>query len=287
VTFTSHRIELELGTWTHSEWRPEECIPLSWVVERIWDFDGRLSSRRERVFPTGVVELIVQLDERYGDVDADSVRLTPATCITGIQTGPMVVEAPPGRCRVLGVRFHPPGAWAVFGLSLSDLTNLTTDLCDVSGAVAGELAERCSDAGDSESRVRAAIQWLCEMLTRLTPALQPDPVVHRVAMRIAGAAGAVRIDALRAECGIDTRRLATLFRQQVGVTPKRFARIHRFRRALELLHGVPLPMAQIAFAAGYYDQSHMVNELNELSGLTPGQLRAAPRYPESVNTAEG
>ena len=81
-------------------------------------------------------------------------------------------------------------------------------------------------------------------------------------------------------------RLATSFREQVGVTPKLYARILRFRHALDLIRVPGSSLAEVAVDAGFYDQSHMNREFRELGGLSPGELAAAVRYPRSVNIAE-
>jgi AraC-like DNA-binding protein len=282
----STRIDGDLGTWTHTEWRPDEADPLWCVVERIWDFDGRVADSRERVFPNGAIELIVQLDDRYHDVDGNALVLTPATCVTGIQTGPMVIEAPPKRCRVLGVRFQLLGAWAVLDQPLSPLTGVTADLDDVPRSTAGELAARCHDARDASGRLGVTIRWLCERLRRSTNAGRVNPAVRWAAGCIAAARGPVRIDALRKQAGLSASRLAAAFQEQIGVTPKRYARIHRFRRALDLLQRRPAGLSDLALRAGYYDHPHMDAEFRELAGLTPREFLAARRYPSTVSLAE-
>jgi len=110
MSIVSQHLDSELGCWIHTEWRPDGKHPLGWAVERVWAFDGMASAPRERVFPNGMVELIVQLDERYLDVLGHGTSVTPATCVTGIYSRALVVEAPRRSCRVIGVRFHPSGA---------------------------------------------------------------------------------------------------------------------------------------------------------------------------------
>lgn len=286
MNIVSHRIDSDLGCWIATEWRPARDHPLSWVVERVWDFDGWTTYPRERVFPNGIVELIIQLDDRYHDVHGTARRLTPATCITGIQTGPMVVEAPPRRCRVVGVRFQPLGAWAVLEHPLSELTNVTAELQAVVGSAADELAARCHDAENPACRVRHAVSWLCDRFRRSTSVPRLSAAVQHAAESIAGARGPVRIGPLRAQVGLNAAQLAATFREQIGVTPKRFARIHRFSRALAMLHDGSPSLSQIALRAGYYDQPHMNAEFRTFAGLTPRQLLAAPRYPASTSTAE-
>ena len=240
---------------------------------------------QERVFPNGHLELIVQLDDRYLDVSAAGTAPTPAACVTGIFSGPALVQAPRRPCRVLGVRLRPCGAWALLAHPLYQLAERTADLDDLLGQSGEELAGRCHDAGSGIERVRRTVAWLREQLRR-PDARAVDPAVHWVARRIAVTGGSGPIAALRAETGLTDARLISLFREQVGVTPKRLARIHRFDRALSLLSREDGSLASVAQRTGYFDQPHMNAEFREMAGLTPGEFLAATRYPNSLSLPE-
>jgi len=73
-------------------------------------------------------------------------------------------------------------------------------------------------------------------------------------------------------------------RTQVGVTPKLFCRLLRFQRARTLAAhtetlqidrtqrmrvGCGIDWAQLALTCGYFDQSHLINDFEEFSGLSP------------------
>jgi len=287
MSVVSHRIDGELGAWTHTEWRPHADHPLARVVERIWDFDGWLADRRERVLPNGAVELIVQLDDRYHDVKGSHRPLTPATCVTGLQTGPMVIEAPSTSIRVLGVRLHPSGAWVVLDHPLSALTGLTADLDDVLGPAARELATRCYDADAAGERIAGAVAWLLERVKTSRAGRRTDPAVRWIASRLAASPEPATISALRGSAGLSAARLAAVFREQVGVTPKRYARIHRFRRTVELLQRRPCSLSDVALRAGYYDHPHLDADFREFAGVTPREFLNGRRYPSSASLAEG
>ena len=94
------------------------------------------------------------------------------------------------------------------------------------------------------------------------------------------------IATLRERTGMSKTRFSGAFREQVGVTPKQYARIVRFRALLERIHDGRVELAEAAHQAGYYDQPHMNAEFKELSGFTPGQFLSAARYPNSVSIAE-
>ncbi len=277
------RVDSELGCWTHAEWTPDAGAPLAGVIDRVWDFDGTLTSARERNFPNGMVELIVQLDEPHRAVHDDVTGAHfPAVCVGGLLTTADVVEAPPRRCRVLGVRLHPVGAFALLAEPLHALSDVTVDLRDVLGRAATELGERCFGAPSGAARVRIAASWAADRIAR---AAHVDPAIALAARRIAHAGGQAAIGAIEAESGRSRARFVAAFREHVGVSPKRFARIVRFRRALELVHA-GAPLGDIAATAGYYDQPHLNAEFRAHTGLTPGEFLRAIRYPHSVNLAE-
>jgi AraC-like DNA-binding protein len=80
------------------------------------------------------------------------------------------------------------------------------------------------------------------------------------------------------ETGWSRRHLTARFRAQLGITPKAYGRVLRFRHAAELL-SIPAPgrapsLAEVAVAAGYYDQSHLNRDFVAMSGCTPGQFLA-------------
>ena len=179
----------------------------------------------------------------------------------------------------------PPAPGPLSVIPLHELTDRTSDLDDLLGLAAAELAERCAGVGSGIERVRLTVTWLRRRLLG-DAAFPADPAALRVAARIADTAGRASIAALRDETGLSDGRLVSLFRQQVGVTPKRLARIHRFHHALGLVTGAGAPLARVATEAGYYDQPHMNAEFRALAGLTPRQLLAATRYPNGTSLAE-
>jgi AraC-like DNA-binding protein len=278
---TSFHVESPLGRWTMTGWQPPH---LAGVVDSIWHFEGTMAFLRERTFPSGLLQLIVHLGRRYRVVEKGRAELCPEMCVGGLQTGPLVVESPGTLCRVMGVQLLPVGAYRLFGTPLGELSGLASvDLQDVVGRAAGELRDRCLAASSSAEQVRCAADWIAERLAR-SPA--PDPAITWSADQIRRRQGAVSISELRDRTGLSKTRMATVFRDQVGVTPKLYARIHRFRRALELIKQGSDPLVDVALAAGYYDQPHLNAEFRELSGLAPGEYLAAAHYPNSVSLAE-
>jgi AraC-like DNA-binding protein len=270
-------VDSELGCFTASSWQPPHLAP---YVERFWYSVGSTAVARERVLPNGLVELALCLGEPHRLIEgkgSETLRL----CLTGLQTAPMVIEHP-GYHRVLGLRLQPAGAFALLSIPMAEVSGLTVDLRDLVGDAACELAERCHEAPTAERCFAIAAAWVAERVAR---ARAVDTRVAWSLARIEDSAGRMPIATLRDATGLSKTRLAALFRDQVGVLPKVYARIVRYRRALALLDREAASLVDVALEAGYYDQSHMTTEFRELGGLTPREF-VTMRYPGGTTTLD-
>ena len=114
-------------------------------------------------------------------------------------------------------------------------------------------------------------RWL---IARLAPRRLVHPAVRWTADQIAASGGRLPIDALARQTGFTRKHLGNLFHQQVGLSPKSLARVHRFRGALQLLDRADgrVPWAALAEQCGFYDQSHLINEFRRFTGFSPATL---------------
>jgi AraC family transcriptional regulator, arabinose operon regulatory protein len=69
-------------------------------------------------------------------------------------------------------------------------------------------------------------------------------------------------------------RLAHLFSQEMGVTPRRYAEQQRLVRAKQLLEVTLLPVNEIACLAGFESQFYFAARFKKLTGRTPSQFRS-------------
>jgi len=271
----------DLGRWTLVRWLPRE---LAEVVVGFWYFEGTLTHRRERHFPSGRGEIIVHLGALYRRVEPEATGTFPRVCISGLLLAPEVIEAPPGPIAVLGIRLHPLGAYRVLGRSVEPLTGITVDLGDLAGAEARRLLERCQEAEGAEARLKAAAGWVAEQVRQGEGG---DPAVEWMVRTLEAHHGGIPVGEVAGRVGGSRTRITQTFRRHVGVTPKHFARLLRFRQALELVRDPRTPLSRVALDAGYYDQPHLNAEFRELSGVTPSAFREARHFPESASLAEG
>lgn len=70
------------------------------------------------------------------------------------------------------------------------------------------------------------------------------------------------------------RQLERNFKKFVGLSPKEYSNIIRFQNALTIIKNSDenRSFLDIAFECGYYDHSHLTNEIKRNTGLSPSQL---------------
>jgi len=272
VAFETVRGVSTLGSWTYRIWRPRE---LQGLVDHLWAYDGPSSHRRKRVFPNGCVELILNFGEAYRLVEGAGVEMCRTAWLSGPQRGPILLEQPTYQ-HVIGVRLRPAGAHGVVGRPMRETTGLALNLSDLVGAEADELLERCEEARSIERRFRVVAQWIAGCCAR---APRMDAAVAWLVGQLDASGGTAPIAALREHAGLSKMRLVEAFRREVGLTPKLYARIVRFRRALGQLQSArPRRLTDVALDAQYYDQAHMNSDFRALGGVTPRAFLAG-RHP--------
>jgi AraC-like DNA-binding protein len=120
---------------------------------------------------------------------------------------------------------------------------------------------------------------LADCLTALAgpaPAREPrdDPALRRAReFLLADLAANPTLDELAAAAGVDKYRLIRLFRAGVGLPPHRYLLAQRVRRARRLLEAGH-PIAGVAAATGFADQSHLHRHFRRGLDVTPGEYAA-------------
>jgi AraC-like DNA-binding protein len=253
----------------YQEFRPDRR--LAPLVECGWARSGS-PTRSLRVMPDGCVDLFVSC---HGDV----MIAGPATTFYDLRADK--------ECMFAGLRLRPGTAAAVVGRPVNEFTDRQVPVDSLFGVRGHLMAEKAFAATtpsqrvaalqdvlighliDSESLIDTAVTQAIGMLQR-----RPDPPVSSLAAAV----------------GLSERQLRRRFEAAVGYGPKRFSRILRFQRLLDMIHtrGVRVRWAELAIEARYSDQPHMINECVALAGMPPAALpRGAQDVSVSSNTAPG
>jgi AraC-like DNA-binding protein len=84
----------------------------------------------------------------------------------------------------------------------------------------------------------------------------------------------VDVAARARKAGVHAAHASRLFRRCFGASITEHAQQHAVRRAMALMAPPETALSDVALAAGFYDQSHMIRVFRRMSGRPPGALRA-------------
>lgn len=73
----------------------------------------------------------------------------------------------------------------------------------------------------------------------------------------------------------------------MGLSPRLFAEIARFQRAAHWLAHTDLPLAEIAAALDYADQSHLTRAFTRFAGQPPARARRDVAFVQDPTRAPG
>jgi transcriptional regulator GlxA family with amidase domain len=168
--------------------------------------------------------------------------------------------------------FRPGGARAFFGVALHELANRVVSIDAVWGRRAERLrSELARASGEVDATIRAIEAALLEQLDAGRGDAARAALVGRAARALeagdAGVAEPEKIHALARRLGVSERQLRQVFREEIGISPKRYARIARIRRVVAKAGSAG--WGQLAVEGGFYDQAHLTAEFRDLLGVTP------------------
>lgn len=250
--------------------RLQPYIQIYWINRAL---PGQPVAIRENIFVDGRADIVFNFgcayQRRYLMESARSESLAISN-LDGQREYPMAIVQD-GVVDLMGVRFKPGGLGAFLSLPLHEISNQTIEFKLAFGAAGAELENRLFDATNDPSK---RIMLLDEFFLRRLVLTSPFEFARFVAQYIESSFGSVRMKAVSSEVGYSIRTVDRTFRDCFGLSPKFYARVIRFQRAIKILSGDgAVDLAAIALDCGYYDQSHFNREFSDFAGQPPTGYR--------------
>lgn len=178
------------------------------------------------------------------------------------------LSGPPDVCWV-GLRLRPGVTTALFGVEGREVAGGLLMIEDLLTREHREVSARLGDK-DNEDPLGTLFDFVRARQRRARPSATVERV-HAAVDLLTRAEPLGLDDAVRA-LGTSTRTFRREFGQLVGMSPKRFSRVVRLRRAARRLAAAP-SLAALALESGFSDQAHMTREFVSLIGFAPGEVR--------------
>lgn len=231
--------QLVVGPWSY--WRPQGAPPIP--------------GRGHRLAPDGDFSLafVTRRGARGALADAEAVVIGPIARASFF--------APDEGYRIDAVRLHPEYCRDLFRTD-------PDELFDVHKPLGGVLLDRLVKAPEPIDVLLAEVRKRAAALSR------ESALANAALARLRAASQAtLRLDVLGRQLGVSERHLRRIVRERAGFSPKHIQRMARVARAIAAADSADQPdWARIAGDCGFYDQPHMIQELQAVAGCAPAQL---------------
>lgn len=240
--------------------------PLSGLVQAItYQAGEQPRTTVEKLLPSPGASVWVNLSADRFRSYGEGGRLVevPGAMLAGPTSRAAVIEFEQGLAHI-SVIFTLGAASCFVTAPLAEARDQLVPLAAVWGRAGESLRERVLEAGTPEAALAVMEQVLLERL-----AGAPDPAVTAAAAALSAGG---RVGDVADGLGLLPRTLRRRMVTQVGLTPKRLARVQRLKQVVrDLSEQDEADWAVVAAEHGYADQSHLSADFRLLAGVTPAQ----------------
>jgi AraC-like DNA-binding protein len=236
------------------------CIELQPFIHSFWELKGKEHDRQwVRNFPDGCAGLVLNLGDNCitdnGSVSMEFGKTYAVGTMTSFKDS--LIDS---NTYLLGVCLKPATFANFYNYApQNELTNNTIEL------------ER-SISFDIDKTLKNPTYYLNQFFKdRIRiKSRQLQSIIHDIHT----SKGQLSISELSKKNNTTARQLERNFKTHIGISPKEYSNIIRFQNALTMIKnaGQHRSLLDIAFECGFYDHSHLSNEIKRNTGLAPSQL---------------
>ncbi len=236
------------------------CIELAPFIHTFWELKGGEDDRQwERNFPDGCAGLVINLGETCrtdnGAVSMDHGKTYVVGAMTSFKESFIDVNT-----HLVGVCLKPATFSNFYSYApQNELTNSTIEFDKSHSFDLGKIIQHPTNYLN---------QFFSDRVRNTNTQLQP------VIEDIHHSNGRFSIYEIAKRNYTTVRQLERKFKTYIGITPKEYSNIVRFQNALSIIKNAvnERSLTDIAFECGFYDHSHLTNEVKRNTGLAPSQL---------------
>jgi len=240
---------------------------------------GPPGSQQQLLIPDGYSEIVFKLDaafERWAIGQPDKRAVMSSSYLIGGRSH-SVLTRNLGAVRLAGAKLDSRLLRAIMGIPLSEFRDSTLTLSEAGVRPLLDLDESIQSAHAPENIKADLDRFFLRALCRSTP---EEPMVGALLQRIHLSRGTLSIMKWLRDKHIDSRTLERRFCANMGMMPKQYARVVRFKHSYRgLMVAEPSTAARRTHLDPYYDQSHFIREFRKFLGIAPTARLAGRMLP--------
>jgi AraC-like DNA-binding protein len=219
------------------------------------------------ILPETAMVMAFRISGYVHHFDAGIKSKLPVSVITGIRKSVRHLSYDKHTATLL-VRFREGGIPAFFGEPFHELNGTSLSLDNlVAKSKLEAIEEQLAEAGSHSARIIVIEHFLLSLLK----GRKHDFLVTEALEMLVQARGNITIHKLLENLPVSRDAFEKRFRKAIGTSPKHYASILRFRNLIDM-YPQSKSLTEIAYAAGYFDQSHFIKDFKSYTGQAPNDF---------------
>jgi AraC-like DNA-binding protein len=173
-----------------------------------------------------------------------------------------------GHVLSFGIFLRPFTPWQLFGIPTSQTVGLDCDGTAVFGSWVADLWHQLGSCRTFTQRVVVATETLLGFVNTARPLTS----IMCTVQRLCSCDESSRVAKVAHDSAMSVRSYERQFAEEIGISPKEFARLSRFATAIDLKRMNKGSWLNISHRLGYFDQMHMMRDFRIFAGDAPGRL---------------
>lgn len=217
--------------------------------------------------PSSFCGLVFNYGAAYEISNHKYERTTVPTAFVGGQAIKNYTLHLKGTIGMVGAVLRPTALYHFYNIPMYGFTGERISFHEIDKKEGKTLQYRIDEAKDAQERIALIEDYFIDLLAS-TKFATPEIIV--AANTILDKKGQLNVLELLESLPMSRRSFERKFLNEVGLSPKTYAKIRRFGHTCKLMAGKrDVNLMDVLFEGGYYDQSHFIKDFKYFSGRTP------------------
>ncbi|MCB0805191.1 MAG: AraC family transcriptional regulator [Bacteroidales bacterium] len=219
------------------------------------------------MYPGGYLEFIFQIHcdfEQYS-IQSENRQTRPMNFVGGLHNQSFYIKPKQQNAQVISVKFKPDCAKYFIPDRLNLFKNKIVNLDDVIPGKKKHQIENLTANIETQERLDRIESFLMEIFRE-----NNSSQINRAVYEIYHQKGFVTIETLAGKVCLSPQQFRKRFNEEVGLSPREYARIVRINHVLSLLRNkTASTLTQLTYQLGYFDQAHFIRDFKAVMGDSP------------------
>lgn len=243
---------------------------LSRFIQHYWAIENCIPNHLEhiqRIVPNGLVEIIFYFGKKPSTINQQK-SIGDNFIISGQLKDYYDLQIS-GQLSLFSILLKPQGLSMFTEIPANEFFNLNIPFRFVFPTEINRLEDLLCDTNSFAERVSIVENFLRKQIQNKRKINNFNRIENCIET-INRAKGVIDINTLAYEACLSRKQFERTFSHFIGTSPKQFLKVIRFQNTIyEKSKQKNISLTELTYKCGYYDQSHMINDFQKLSGLPP------------------